>query len=114
MVNPLQESAGSPVKNTIEKSDIKSFSKVSSDPVFSDEANWELVVCVYKHKDSSKRLVSAFRDFSAEKQMKLKSNMVSGEEYQLHKIIIAKADRSMLVLKRSEISDASSFDFVLK
>lgn len=114
MVNPLQESAGSPVKNTIEKADLKTFSKVATDPVFSDEANWNLVVCVYKHKDSSKRLVSAFRDFSAEKQMKLKGNMASGEEYQLHKIIITKNDRSMLVLKRSEISDASSYDFILK
>ena len=114
MINPLQESAGSPVKNTIEKADLKTFSKVATDPVFSDEANWNLVVCVYKHKDSSKRLVSAFRDFSAEKQMKLKGNMASGEEYQLHKIIITKNDRSMLVLKRSEISDASSYDFILK
>jgi hypothetical protein len=114
MVNPSQESSGLPVKNTIEKSDIKAFSKVATDSVFSNEANWELVVCVYKHKDSSKRLISAFRDFSAQKEMKLKSNMASGEQYQLHKIIITKSDKSMLVIKRSEISDASSYDFILK
>jgi hypothetical protein len=114
MVNPSQESSGLPIKNSIEKADIKAFSKVSNDPVFSNEANWKLVVCVYKHKNSSKRLVSAFSDFSAHKEMKLRSNMMPGEEYELHKIIISKNDRSMLVIKRSEISDASSFDFKLK
>jgi hypothetical protein len=114
MVNPSQLTTGAPVKMEIEKTDIKSLSKVSSDPVYSDEANWKFVVCVYKHKDSSKRLVSSFRDFAAQKEMKLKGSMVPGEEYQLHKIIITKADRSMLVLKRSEISNAASYDFVLK
>lgn len=114
MVNPAQPTTGAPVQMEIEKTDVKSISKVSSDPVFSDEANWKFVVCVYKHKDSSKRLVTAFRDFAAQKEMKLKANMLPGEEYQLHKMIITKADRSMLVIKRSEISNASSYDFVLK
>ena len=82
--------------------------------MFSNEANWALVVCVYKHKDSSKRLVSAFKDVSAPRQMQLRPNMQAGEEYQLHKMIITKADRSMLVLKRSEIQNASSYDFTLK
>jgi hypothetical protein len=114
MVNPSQVNSGDPIAVEIEKTDIKSISKVASDPVFSDEANWALVVCVYKHKDSSKRLVSAFKDVSAQRQMKLRPNMQAGEEYQLHKMIITKADRSMLVLKRSEISNASSYDFILK
>lgn len=114
MVNPSQVNAGDPVAVEIEKTDIKSISKVASDPVFSNEANWALVVCVYKHKDSSKRLVSAFKDVSAQRQMKLRPNMQAGEEYQLHKMIITKADRTMLVLKRSEIQNASSYDFILK
>jgi hypothetical protein len=114
MVNPSQASAGAPIAVEIEKTDIKSISKVASDPVFSNEANWALVVCVYKHKDSSKRLVSAFKDVSAPRQMQLRPNMQAGEEYQLHKMIITKADRSMLVLKRSEIQNASSYDFTLK
>jgi hypothetical protein len=114
MVNPSQELAGSPIKNTIDKNEIKMLPKVASDSSFSDENNWKLVVCVYKLKNGTKRFVSAFRDFSSEKQSNLKPNMISGEEYQLHKLIISKEDRSMLVLKRSEISDASSYDFILK
>jgi hypothetical protein len=114
MVNPLQELAGSPIKNSIDKNDIKALPKIATSPSFSDENNWELVICVYKHKNGSKRFVSAFRDFSSEKESKLKSNMLSGEEYQLHKLIISKQDRSMLVLKREEIENASSYDFILK
>lgn len=113
-VEPSQSNAGQPVSVEIQKSDLKAISKVANDPVYSNESNWNLVVCVYKHKDSSKRLVSASRDLSVPKSMKLKSGMVSGQEYQLHKIIITKADRSMLVLKRSEIDNASSYDFILK
>ena len=109
-----QSVSGEPIGISFDKAQLKTVSKVATDPVFSDESNWKLVVCVYKHKDSAKRLVSAFRDFSAPKEMKLKGNMVSGEEYQLHKMIITKADRSMLVLKRSEISGASAYDFILK
>lgn len=114
MVNSSQAASGDPIAVELEKNDIKALPKISSDPVFSNEANWALVVCVYKHKDSSKRIVSAFKDVNAPKQVKLRANMQSGEEYQLHKMIITKADRSMLVLKRSEISNASSYDFILK
>lgn len=38
----------------------------------------------------------------------------SGDQFQLHKIIISKADRTLLVMKRSDIEDAESYDFVLK
>lgn len=109
-----QAAAGEPINASVDKAQLKTISKVASNPVYSDESNWNLVVCVYKHKDSSKRLVSASKNLSVPKSMKLKSGMVSGQEYQLHKIIITKADRSMLVLKRSEIDNASSYDFILK
>lgn len=114
LVIASQASSGEPVSANIDKAQLKTLSKVASDPVYSNESNWNLVVCVYKHKDSSKRLISASRDLSVPKDMKLKSGMASGQEYQLHKIIITKADRSMLVLKRSEIDNASSYDFILK
>ena len=37
-----------------------------------------------------------------------------GDTFELHKIIISKPDGSHLVVKRSELSGASSFDFALK
>lgn len=67
-----------------------------------------------KKDGSSARLVSASRNLAVSKNMKLKSGMVSGDQFQLHKIIISKADRTLLVMKRSDIEDAESYDFVLK
>jgi hypothetical protein len=92
---------------------VKQNSKVSSDPVFSQESNWKLVNFVYKHTDSSRRLVSSFKSFGSSKKTKLKANMKAGDNFELHKIIISKADKSFLVLKRNEISGASDFDFSL-
>ena len=92
---------------------IKQNSKVSSHPIFSQESNWKLVNFVYKHATSSRRLVSSFRSFSGSKKTKLKANMKVGDVFELHKIIISKADRNFLVLKRSDISGASDFDFSL-
>jgi hypothetical protein len=109
-----QESAGQPIKTTMSKSLVKAISKVAEDVVFSDESNWKLVSFIFKKDTSAQRLVSAFRDFDAEKTIKLKSGMASGDQFELHKIIISKPDRTLLVMKRNEIEDAESFDFVLK
>ena len=59
-------------------------------------------------------MTSGFKgDFEGTNQMKLKSGL-SGEVFQLHKFIISKADRTLKVVKRSEITGASSFDITLK
>jgi hypothetical protein len=114
LLNNSQASAGQPIVNSIDKSTLKSVSKVASDPVFSDEANWKMVGVVYKHDGSAKRLTQGFRDFSAEKSMKLKPGMSSGEKYELKRMIIRKSDRTMIIVERADIADASSFDFTLK
>lgn len=113
MVFSAQAAAGQPVVVEMTKDLVKSLPKVSSDLMFSDEANWRLVTFVYKKQNSSKRLVASFRDFDAQKSMKLRSGMLTGDVFQLHKVIISKSNRSILTVKRSEIEGASSFDFVL-
>jgi hypothetical protein len=114
LVSAAQTTAGQPMSVTMSKGMIKALSKVSQHIDFSDEANWNLVSFVFKKSSSAQRLVSAFKDFDSEKSVKLKSGMVSGDQFQLHKIIISTSDRSLLVMKRSEIDDAESFDFILK
>ena len=96
------------------KSMVKSIPKVASSGVFSNEANWKLVSYIFKKTTNAQRIVSAFRDFDAEKSVKLKSGMVEGDEFELHKIIISTSDRTLMVIKRDEISGADSFDFVLQ
>jgi hypothetical protein len=114
LLNSSQANAGDPIVNSIDKDTLKMVDRVSDDPVFSDETNWKMVSVIYKHDGSAKRLTQGFRDFSAEKGMKLKPGMQSGEKYELKRMIIRKSDRTMMVVDRSEISDASSFDFTLK
>jgi len=113
LVASSQASGVTSVTFEMNKDLVKENSKVSSDPVFSQESNWKLVNFVYKHTDSSRRLVSSFKSFGSSKKSKLKVNMKAGDNFELHKIIISKADKSFLVLKRDEISGASDFDFVL-
>jgi hypothetical protein len=114
LIAVAQASANSFVNSEMGKDVLKSISKVSSDAVFSNEANWKLVSFVFKHNSSSRRLVSSFTsDFSKTKKTKLKSNMKVGDGFELQKIIISKSDGTYLVLKRSEISGASGFDFSL-
>ena len=114
LISSVQTTAGQPMSVTMSKGMIKALSKVSQNIDFSNEANWKLVSFVFKKSSSSQRFVSAFKDFDAEKSVKLKSGMVSGDQFELHKIIISTSDRSLLVMKRSEIDDAESFDFILK
>lgn len=105
--------AGQPLEVEMSNNILKSMTQVSSSPTFSNDANWGMVSYVFKHTTSSKRLVASFTDFAEPKSVSLKSGMVSGDQYQLHKIIIATPSRTLLVIKRSDISDASSFDFTL-
>jgi hypothetical protein len=57
-------------------------------------------------------LVSSFRTFSAEKTINLKSEMGIGNNFELHKIIISKANREFLVIKKNEIGSAYSFSLI--
>jgi hypothetical protein len=114
LTSAVQASAGQPVAAQMDKEQLKQLSKVSESAEFSSESNWYLVSIIYKKVGSSQRLVSGFKNFSEIRSLKLKSGMASSDQFQLHKIILSKADKSMLVLKRDEIDDASFLDFVLK
>jgi hypothetical protein len=110
----VEQTAGeSFVSFEMSKEVLKQNSAVSSHPTFSDEANWNMVSYVFKHDSSSRRLVGSFKDFSSTKKSKLKVNMEAGDRFELHKIILATSPRDLLVLKRSQISGASGFDFDL-
>lgn len=112
LVTFSQALSGQPVEISISKDLLKSIPSVSGDPVFSQESNWHLVGVVYK-KDS-KRMTSGFKgDFSSTNEMKLKAGL-PGEVFTLHKVIISKADRTLKVVQRSEISSASGMDITLK
>jgi hypothetical protein len=114
MVSVSQSAAGQPLSVTMSKDMVKALSQVSSSAEFSNESNWRLVSFIFKKSSSAQRLVSAFRDFDAEKSVKLKSGMASGDDFELHKVIISKADRTLLVIKRSDIENAEDFDFSLQ
>lgn len=113
-----QVSAGEPVKAQMGSAFVGSISAVSADPIFSNQANWSMVSYIYKKVGSSARLVSSFKIFTDEKSMKIRSGMVSGDQFQLFKIIISKVEsdgsRSLKVVKRSQIEDVSQYDFQLK
>jgi hypothetical protein len=113
MVSVNQNSANNYISAEMNKDLIKQIPSVSSHAIFSIESNWKLVNFIFKHSSSSRRLVSSFRSFDSSKNTKLKANMKIGDKFELQKIIISKSDRSQLVIKRSEISGASSFDFTL-
>jgi len=114
LIEVTQAAANSFTSASMGKDALKTISKVSSSAVFSNESNWKLVNYVFKHSSSSRRLVSSFRsDFNSIKKAKLKTNMKAGDTFELQKIIISKADRTHLVIKRNEISEASDYDFIL-
>jgi hypothetical protein len=114
LVSATQPIPGQSVLVEMTKDMVKALPKVAADAQFSSESSWELVTFIYKKQGSSKRLVASFRDFESQKAMKLRSGMMSGDLFELHKIIVSKADRTLLVVKRSEIDKVSSFDFTLK
>jgi hypothetical protein len=114
MINKVQSQVAGKVSFTMDKALLKVLSKVTSDPFFSVESNWKLVNFVFKHNESSRRLVASFRgSFSQTKNVKIKSGMLSTDSMQLHKIIISDMNRNSVVIKRSEINGVSSFDFTL-
>lgn len=114
LVIAAQASAQAPVKVEMDKAQIVAINKVATDAVFGTEANWKIVSYIFKKVGSPLRLVSGFKDFGVQKDIKLKPGMESGDQFELHKIIISDASRNLLVLKRTEIADASQYDFVLK
>jgi hypothetical protein len=97
------------------KAFLKTLPAVDSSPVFSDDSNWSLVAFVYKHSESSKRIVGSFKSFEEGKevQMRLKSGMEAGQSYQLIKVILLDQERNRLVVRRAQVEDASSYDFTL-
>jgi hypothetical protein len=114
LVSTSQSSAGQSVATNLDKAQLKLVPKLSSSVAFADETSWELVSCIFKKAGGSQRIVMSFRDFSAQKLGKLKVGMVGGDNFQLHKIIISKSDRALLVLSRADIAEASDNDFSLK
>ena len=112
LVNTSQASSGQDVSIDFSKDDLKQISKVANSVLFSNEANWNMVSCVYKKENGTKRIFSTFKDFAETRKMKLRSGL-PGEKFQLLKIIIATSNRDLLVLKRNEISEASSMDLTL-
>jgi hypothetical protein len=114
LVASTQSSAGQNIISEMSKEMVSSLSSVSSDAAFSSVSSWSMVSYVFKHSSSNKRLVSSFKSFDGFKSMKLKSGMASGQSFQLHKIIVKNSSGSLKVVKRANITDASSFDFTLK
>lgn len=114
LVSSSQNVGESFVSFSMSKEILKSNSSIQTDPSFSNDASWQMVTFVYKHSSSSKRIVVTFKNFAESKTAKLKNVMLSGESYQLHRVIIAKENRVLKVLSRNSISGASGFDFVLK
>jgi hypothetical protein len=114
LVSTSQPSAGQPIATNLDKAQLKLVPKLSSSAAFADDTSWELVSCIFKKAGGSQRIVMSFRDFSAQKLGKLKAGMVGGDNFQLHKIIISKSDRALLVLSRADIAEASDNDFSLK
>jgi hypothetical protein len=114
LVASTQSSAGQNIISEMSKEMVSSLSSVSSDAAFSSVSSWSMVSYVFKHSSSNKRLVSTFKNFDGFKSMKLKSGMASGQSFQLHKIIVKNSSGSLKVVKRANITDASSFDFTLK
>jgi hypothetical protein len=107
-----QSASGESISISFAKNTLKAIPSVGSDPVFGVESNWNIVGLVYK-KDS-KRMTSGFKaPFDQTNSMKLKSAL-PGETFTFHKVIISKADRTLKVVNRSEIENASMFDITLK
>ena len=114
LVDPVQPTSADQLQVSFQKSSLLQHPSVSGTD-FGSESNWFLVSCIYKKTGASQRLTASFKDFSGiSKKPKMKAGMGAGDQFELHKIIISKQDRTMVVLKRSEIDEASDSDFSLK
>ena len=100
---------------SFDKEALKQIASVATHPLFSNEANWVMVSIVFKHNNSIKRLVSGFKnDFTKTDNVKVQPDMIGGEVYELHEILISGTDRQpILSIDRSEIANASSMDLTL-
>jgi len=114
LISVLQQENVNSVQFTMSKVVVKAIPKVSSDSFFSDEANWKLVNFIFKHSNSARRFTPGFSgSFDKTTLSRLKPQMVQGDLFELQKIIISDSSRNHLIVRRNEIEDASSFDFIL-
>lgn len=115
MLVTASHQSGQDIQVYFDKEALKLISKVASHPILSNESNWKMVSIVFKHNSSGKRLVSGFKnDFTKTDNVKVKSNMVGGEKYELHQILISGTNRQpILAIPRSDINNASSMDLTL-
>lgn len=105
---------GQPIPAKMDVGQVTSSNIVSSSPTFSNQTNWKQVSYIFKHTASAKRIVASFKDFTlgAKVNIKLKGAL-SGEKYELIKMIIKDSSRNLLVLNRTEIDNASSMDITI-
>jgi len=115
LVTVIQQESGDYIQFTMSKNIVKTIPKVASDPYFSNETNWNLVIFIFKHSDYAGRLTPSFRADKTEdvKSLKIKPLMKKDDQFQLWKIIISDSVRNHLIVKRTDIPDAASFDFIL-
>lgn len=113
LVEFIQENAGDPIQLSYDAAMLKTIPSVSGDPTFSNEANWYLVGYIFKHTASSKRLYVGIKNQLTSKLMKVRQGL-SGEIYELDKVILSTSDRTLLAVQRSEIEDVSNYDITLK
>lgn len=114
LVQPTPVPPGEPVPAKMDISQVKWFPEVKNDPVFSNEANWKQVSYIYKHTASAKRLIASFKQYDASAQANIKlTNALSGESYQLIKMIIRDASRNLVVIKRANIANAAQMDITV-
>lgn len=113
LVEFIQENAGDPIQLSYDAAMLKTIPSISGDPTFSNEANWYLVGYIFKHTASSKRLYVGIKNQLTSKLMKVRQGL-SGEIYELDKVILSTSDRTLLAVQRSEIEDVSNYDITLK
>lgn len=98
----------------INKEVIESIPQVAANPSFSDDQSWEMVSLVYKKTTSSLRFTPTFRKTRNSIKVRMKSNVNSGDVFQLTKIIISKKDRGQrLIIKRQQLEQQNLYDFTI-
>lgn len=113
LIDVQQASAGQSPTAEMMASLVAELPTIAAHPTLSNTANWWSVSFIFKHTDSSKRLVATFKDFNGQAKLKLKAGMQSGEQYQLIKVIVADVSRNLVVEKRATITNASTYDLTL-
>jgi len=103
------------VNTSLDKEELKNLNQVSSHPTFSNEGNWRLVIGVFKHTNSRRRMVCAFKEsFNSLVPMRIRSGTQAGDAYELRKIlIVGQNNQGILSIPRSDIASVSDYDFVI-